>query len=255
MYYFIPSLNFYMKKIIFVFIILMSKYIYALDVTPGILEFSLLNNETKSGYYTIKNDSNKNKIISTEIETYYGINVKKWLKIKPINFILKKGECKKIYYQITLPDNMKEESCAHIFFTERSIKSRRSDGMGIVVRIGSSIYLSTKNNEIINPEFKNVLINYSKDKKLFLNLDIRNRGNVHLRFFYKIEIYKNKKKILKTKMNHITAIIPGANKKLKLPLTNIPILKSGKYQINLKLYYGNVPQNLKMKKFIFNFTI
>ncbi len=244
------------RKIVIILIQILFRLItsgYAINLQPSVIELSLFPGESRTGFYTVKNTTSNKIKIEVEPETYYGENVKKWFTITPKTFTLDIGKSIKVKYKISALKTLKTENCARIFFKQTPAHRKEVPGMGIVVRMGSSVYLSKKGNEKINPLFKKVkLINKNKD--LTLAVDLKNNGNVHTRFYYTLKIYKHKETIYNI-TKHLTSIIPGASKKLSIPIKINSELKKGIYKAELKLLYGNVADNLKEKIFIFNIKI
>ncbi len=244
------------NNLLFVFILffLTSSSLFSLNLYPTVVELSLSPNTIKTGYYTVQNTSSEKIKINVEPETYYGANINNWLKIFPSSLILNPNASEKIYYIVNTKKNLKSENCAHIYF-KKSPMAQSAAGMGIIVRMGSSFYLSEKGKELISPEFKNIKITRQKNK-LFLKLLIKNAGNVHLRFFYKISIYNKKnKEIYKNSFEHLTVVIPGAEKSLSIPLKIDKKLDAGKYSAAVLFAYGNTMEKQSTEKKDIKFII
>lgn len=231
-----------MKKIIcFIFFLLLGllwyNTIFCLIIKPGIIELAISPGQVTNGFYTIQNNTSQSITVQIKPETYYGKNVNKWLKIKPISFTLQANEKKDVAYKVNISDDFKDEYCAIIYFTKKSLETNKKNLSGINTRLGCYFYISAKGKEFISLEMSSFQVQYKK-KNLLLTL--KNNSNVHLRCKYDLEIYNQKgKEIYSKEKAQLPILIPGRERSIAIPLkTNNPFL-SGKYYIAIHLYYGN----------------
>lgn len=213
---------------------------FALTIDPAVVELSVTPGSNAVGEYTVRNDSGNKVIINVEPETYYGNNIKNWLKIKQKTFKLNKGETKKVQYIINTPKDFIDEYAAKIYFKQTPV-TKGGKGASIITRMGSSFYVSAKEKEILSPEIINYHIN-NNHLNLNLSLDIKNNGNVHLRFYYDLTVFSQKGEELYTTdaRSPLAVVIPGIKKKVDMPFKIKKGLIPGKYYGVLNLYYGNV---------------
>ena len=244
-----------MKKFMFIsfIIVFFTKIVAAITVSPAVVEISVSPGTQTNGFYIVKNPLNKKILVKVKAETFSGKNVSKWLQLSPTKFELSSGESKKVKYTVNIPNDTKGEISAKVYFDQLPVKDKNTlGGAAIIPRIGSAFYVSVKGTEIISAQLNKLDIKQTSSKFL-LSTEIMNKGNVHLRFYYDIEIYNDKgENILATPKSPLVVVLPGITKNIN----NVPIklnkqLLSGKYYVILHLYYGNImPLTNKMSKLV-----
>ena len=245
-----------MKKLMFIsfIVVFFTKIAAAITVSPAVVEISASPGIQTNGFYIVKNPLNKKILVKVKAETFSGKNVSKWLQLSPTKFELSAGESKKVKYTVNIPNDTKGEISAKVYFDQLPVKDKNTllGGATIIPRIGSAFYVGVKGTEVISAQLNKLDIKQTSSK-FFISTEIMNKGNVHLRFYYDIEIYNDKgENILATPKSPLVVVLPGITKNIN----NVPIklnkqLSSGKYYVILHLYYGNImPLTNKMSKLV-----
>lgn len=215
---------------------LMSESLFSLSVNPSVVELNLVPGRSTNGFYTVQNNTSDKVVINVEPESYFGSPVTNWLKIMPKNITLEPGQSRDIGYKVSVPRDFKDEYIAKIYFSQTPAGSGPNPGgASIITRMGSSFYVSASGKEILRTEISNFTIS---DK---ISVDIRNNGNVHLRFYYDLEVFDEKgRELTTTDRVPFAVVIPGESKNISIPLKTEVKLVMGRYYAVLNLYYGNV---------------
>jgi len=191
-----------------------------LKVMPVIIETKSNFNE---GFWTVYSD------IATSVRIEKEPKVK-WLKIKESFFEISANKNRKIFYYID-DSFLKKEDFTEVFF-------KPENKGNIVTRIGCGFYIWPKELKP-KPKLKIKL----KFKENYLYIETENKGNIHLRPQFFIEVYKRKEKVFSssTRLGRPVLIDGKAIFRLKDSFRN---LKDGKYRMIVRINYG-VPYEFK----------
>ncbi|RLD18558.1 MAG: hypothetical protein DRI36_01095 [Caldiserica bacterium] len=203
--------------VIFILIFIISSFAY-IRVKPVIIETT---SECESGYWEV--ESKKRVVVRVKKEPEV-----KWLKIENEEIVV--DGFKRIGYKID-DSNVNKEEFVEVFFIPES------EG-NIITRIGSGFYLWPKG---LKPKPKLEIELNIKDNMLFVNVE--NKGNIHLRPQFFIDIFGGRRKIFSSSTKLGIPVLVGERKRYVFD-KKVKDLREGKYRVILKMNYG-VPYGFK----------
>lgn len=230
---------------------------YSLIMGPARFEVSLPPGEIAEGDYYVQNDTDQPAHIIVEpenwfVEAYdYGkLDIKDWVEFDTYGFDLKPKEIKKLRLRIKVPNDVKGELVAQIFFTSTVLKEDGQPVEGIKARVGAVLYVAIKGTEIVGADIANITI--SKDpgedsERLKMEISVKNRGNVHIRPAGKVTIQDiSGKKLVELDLASGQPVLPNQESGY-YALWDKPELKAGIYKASVVINYG---KELNMEKSI-----
>ncbi len=165
-----------------------SSVLYAgIGVEPTVTELSLSPGKRKAGSFTVLNDEDKVIGVKVELEDWLrraeGIEVPSWLEVKPREFEIGPGEVRKVKYKIEVPQEVKGELVAMVFFGSLT---PGGGGVGIRTRFGVSIYVAIKGTEVVEANIEKLDVakyggENSDNYGISFGVTVENEGNVHIR--------------------------------------------------------------------------
>lgn len=242
-----------LKKIILTMIILPGILFYAressgLVMGPARFEVSLPPGEIAEGDYYVQNDTDQNVHIVVEPENWfkeaydYGkLDIKDWVEFDAYEFDLKPKEIKKLRLRIKVPADVKGELVSQIFFTSVVLREDGRPAEGIKARIGGVLYVAIKGTEIVDAEIRNAAVSKESNEGkeiLKIEVNIKNRGNVHIRPGGLVAIEdKTGKKLIELALISDKPALP-AQEIGYYALWDKPELKAGTYKVSITIGYG-----------------
>lgn len=185
-----------MKKLLFLFFVIfisfnsslfaqikLDKYRDKIDVQPGVTEKGtiLVENVSATEAITVNAYLEDVKYISPFdgrkeflplSSTPYSCG--KWVTVTPSTFYLKPGGKQKVDYAIKVPPSAKGGYYGVLFFEKGAAVSAESTSVGIVLKIGCTLFLETKD-KVKNVKIEDLSVNQDK-----LQGNFSNNGNVML---------------------------------------------------------------------------
>lgn len=249
------GMRFVVYTIIFAAVFFCAVESHSLVMGPARFEVSLPPGEIAEGDYYVQNDTDQNAHIVVEPENWfkeaynYGkLDIKDWVEFDTYEFELKPKEIKKLRLRIKVPTDVKGELAAQIFFTSTVLTEDGKPVEGIKARVGAVLYVAIKGTEIIDAEITNITVSNvpdGKNGKLSIEVDVKNKGNVHIRPTGKVTI--------EDKAGKKAAELDLLSGKPALPLQEVeyyalwenPELKRGAYKVSAIINYG---KELNMEK-------
>lgn len=249
-----------MKKIcifgilLFFFHTSISGYLYAgIGVDPFTLETSAETGKELVGIFRVSNTGDKLIRVSVGFEDWLssGVEPKTWLKIIPSEFSVNSKEIVEINYVISLLKNTQNsEFMAMVFFN--SIEEGSNVGAGF----GIPVYVSVKGKEKVEAEITEVNIDFKSEQGIYGFVDIRNKGNVHIRPCTTINIIDNNgKSIGYFSIQYGLPVQAGRTRKYEINNPEIKLISGKKYEVIATSDYGNLYKLEKrtIKKFKFKY--
>lgn len=226
--------NYYFIITVFIAGLILPRPSGGLTVQPSVIEWVLAAGARTNGSYLIRNDQNREITVNMEPESYAGAPVTNWFRPLDSKFKLKPGESRIAAYQITLPDDFKSEYIGKIFFMSAPAAGEEG-GTSVITRMGSSFYVSSRDHTIIEASADDFFI---QEKRMSVNL--KNRGNVHLRFYFDMDFYNaGGGELGSTERVPLAVLLSGETKSVSVPFAPPAPLATGKFYAILNLYYGN----------------
>jgi hypothetical protein len=180
--------KFFCISLILLFLNFRPTVLYAwIGVEPTVTELSLPPGERETGTFTVLNDEDKVIRVKVELEDWMrreeGVGVASWLEVKPIEFELAPGTAKKVKYRIDVPEEVKGELVAMVFFGSLT---PAGGGVGIKTRFGVSIYVAIKGTEVVEANIEKLDVakyggENSDNYGISFGVTVENVGNVHIR--------------------------------------------------------------------------
>ena len=242
------------KKVILALIIVPALFyfyepVYGITIGPSRFEVSLPPGEIAGADYYVQNETDRPVHVVVEPENwlkdtynYESLAIEDWLGLDIYEFDLEPKEIKKLKLTITVPADRTGELVAQIFFTS-AVRSETGEATGVRSRLGAILYVAVKGTEIVDAGIEN--INVSKvienDKeKLKIEINVRNKGNVHLRPTGQVLIKDGKGEMLaELELLSGRATLPNKYQEYDAFLEE-PGLKKGKYNVTATINYGKM---------------
>jgi len=224
-------------------------------VAPTMTEMSLKPGQVYEGLYKVENRGQEDVLVTIEtvdwLHYYLGrpstLQVDTWLHFEETEFTLGPGRIKDVAFKAHVPQGMKSEQTAQIFFAYR-IPGQEG---GIRTRLGVIYYLGVKGKERIRAKIESVGYKFLEQSdgnyEGIFNIKVNNKGTIHIRPSGVIRLYrygdeaacipfKRKKGIYAA----ITDMITVREKNLQL--------KKGKYKYKIELDCSMYDIDKKIKK-------
>jgi len=242
------------RRIFSTLIVLSSIFLYsqtslALTIGPSRFEVTLPPGEIAVTDYFVQNETEKPVHVTVEPENWFkdayayeDLVIEDWLKLDTYEFSLEPKEIKKIKLTIIVPTDIKGEIVAQIFFTS-GVLTEEGQPAGVRARLGAVLYVAIEGTEKINASIESITISKvteQGEEKTKIALQVRNKGNVHIRPKGKILIENRKKeKIDELELLSGRATLPGQYHTY-YAYWKEPKLKNGSYKIHATIDYGEI---------------
>lgn len=161
-----------------------------IGVQQPVTEIEVSPNIEKSGVFTVANGDSESVVIKVEPEDWLKLRTGKspipvagWFAMKP-EFKLGPGETRDVGYTVKVPEGVKGELVAQVFF---STGAATGGTLKVTSRFGVALYVGIEGTEIIDPEIKDMSLGGSA-----ISVTIENHGNVHIRPSGKVTIKDSK---------------------------------------------------------------
>ena len=225
--------------------------VFAVDIEPMRLEYSLETGKTYSGAFKLKNTSDFAADVFVSTGEYRYLFTKgsvppegakktlpscqDWFQFTKTKFSLDPGGTAEAKFLIKIPkDASQEHLCAVIFDEKRSLKNikpKQETGnvqIQVIPRFSIPVYISMKANENISAEIKEMTTEGEFQKGgLIFNVTIENTGNVHIRPLGTLVILDQNNEVVKNMpIGKSLPVFPGYKEQIPIFCPKIP---SGKY--------------------------
>ena len=216
-----------------------------LMVTPTREEVTLPPGGTFSGSYKVTNDLGKPASYSVEPNYWYvskeeaNIQLSDWLTVYPSTFTFKPGETVEEKYIINISTSVAGMRAVMLSF----VPSEAENGVSLVISV--SLYVTVKGTEKLDWDFSNFrIIRWQGDAQL--SVDVKNRGNVHVRPSGTINISGKKETDLIIPEN--PPVYPGQERQILCHGAEKELFpKPGKYTIKVSVKSGDITKIKKYK--------
>ena len=222
-----------------------------INVSPTTVELVVATGADSKGQFSIVNPTDEQVHVKVEVEDWLkhkmgksGIALAKWLTLTPMEFDLGPKTAQDVEYTINVPKGQAGELVAMVFFATSSLQGN----MNIVSRIGSSIYAAIGDSVILacNIRKTQVMKNIIKqengstiDKGAIFNINVENKGNVHIRPTGRIVVTGQDKATYTVPIERGFPVYPGANLDYAV-LWDKTDIAPGRYEGTIELDYGNI---------------
>jgi hypothetical protein len=217
-----------------------------IGVEPTVTELSLSPGEKETGTFTVLNDEDKVVSVKVELEDWMrreeGVEVASWLEVKPHEFELGPGEAKKVKYKIKVPQEVKGELMAMVFFGSLT---PGGGGVGIKTRFGVSIYVTIKGTEAVEANIEKLDVakyggENSDNYGINFGVTVGNIGNVHIRPKGRVVIEdKEGSRIKEVDILHGLPVLPQG-KRTFAAIWKRGVLPPGEYKGEATISYGEL---------------
>ncbi|MDD5428578.1 MAG: hypothetical protein PHI58_05005 [Candidatus Omnitrophica bacterium] len=216
-----------------------------IGVKPTVVEVEATPGVEKTGSLTVGHSEAETVVVKVEVEDWLKlrtgsspISIKQWLIMDDTELVLEPAKAKNIGYRIRVPEGVKGELIAQIFFSGL-IPSKGE--MNITSRFGIALYVGIEGTEILDPVITDMQINGSA-----LGVTIQNKGNVHIRPVGKVVIKNNDGTINQEVIVPYTAVIfSGRKHSYGVNIDTSRLIKGKKYTIEAEFSTGEIYKKSK----------
>lgn len=189
--------------------------------------------ETK-GVYRVYNIGEKPVSVTVRSEDWLrlGIEPSSWVKIGPTSFMIEPGKFSEVSYAVTLPIGSAGELMAMVFFCGVEKDSN------IAAEFGIPIYASAKGTEVVGAEVIELKVDYSEELDISGSVNIKNKGNVHIRPSTTIRVLNSLgKSVAFFGVPYGLPVQVGRERRFDFSKKDIK-LKAGRYKVVAEANYG-----------------
>ncbi|MDR2191740.1 MAG: hypothetical protein LBO62_02510 [Endomicrobium sp.] len=238
-----------MKKLIaFLLVVLVCAGSNAsLTIDPYKIEIKMDKNSYFESKYSVQNNYESDidlKISFEEWGSYKAnksIGAESWLKIDPAEIFIPKGESREISYSVKTNENMQGSLLAQVAFTVLPVK-----GGGYIVKMSLPIHVIVRQTEKVEFDVKKLSVSV-KAKEAKLNIEVENTGNILIKPYGEVKIYKGKKLVNTVNLEPTSSVFIDSKEvfSVKLPKE----LVAGKYiaEVNIRAYGYDDALNITKK--------
>jgi hypothetical protein len=151
-----------------------------IGVKPTVVEVEATPGVEKTGSLAVGSSDTEAVIVKVEVEDWLKlrtgsspVSIKEWLTMDDTELVLEPSETKSIGYRIKIPEGVKGELVAQVFFS--SVVPGKGN-VNITSRFGIALYVGIEGTEILDPVITDMRIEGSS-----LGVTIQNNGNIHIR--------------------------------------------------------------------------
>ncbi len=229
--------------------LLLSSNASALTVSPAKLELDLKSNNITTGSFRIINSEKKDikvKIYSTpysvvndeyqpdfEKSKFY-TKLSDWIKIDEPKITIKKGESKKIDFEVKTPSNIPDGSQYATIMTEVIQNNKNKANINVKSRIGMVIYAKTNGKNIESGVIDKINSPFLQSKKfLNINSSIKNTGNTEFNAQTQIlikDLFGN----TKLKQDNTYTVLPYSTRKISFQTDRKKGKPFGLFKVEIK---------------------
>jgi hypothetical protein len=233
------------------FSFLFASAVYAVEIEPMRLEYSLQSGKTYSGTFKLRNSSSSSvDVFSSTGEYRYifsrGVTPPKtekrtlpscsdWLQFEKTEFRLSPGMTIDAKFTIKVPKEAKEEHLCAVLFDEKidtgKVQPNQETGsvqIQLTPRFSIPVYISIKNTEKLSAQINNMsVVSEAQKGQLIINLTLENTGNVHIRPFGTLVILDENSEVVKDiPIGRSLPVFPGYKETIPVICPKMPV---GKY--------------------------
>lgn len=230
-----------MKNNIFVLVLLInllfcfSYTAYAgIGIDPMQVEIQVEQGVETKGVCKVFNIGEKPVSVTVRSEDWLhlGIEPSSWVRIGPTSFMIEPGKFGEVSYTVTLPVGSAGELMAMVFFCGIEEDSN------IAAEFGIPIYVSVKGTEVIDAEVIELEVDYSEELDISGSVNIKNKGNVHIRPSTTIRVLNNLgKSVAFFGVPYGLPVQVGRERRFDFSKKDIK-LKAGRYKVVAEANYG-----------------
>ena len=226
-----------MKKIFFTvsFMFIYCSLFAGLSVEPAISNIKVKPSKQYNGEYTVTNTYDKPIDITIQVEDWNSfpgntdLNVNDWFKIENNSYALAAGQTVTIPYTVSINKNLKGSVSARLeFFVDKNKNTNK-------VSVSVPLYVTVLGTEQLDFDIENITL-FTENTDISFKADVINKGNIHIRPSFYVEIYDSKKEKIIKKIN-ISETLPvyaQKSRQLQNKLIESKELEKGKYHAVFK---------------------
>lgn len=242
---------------------------FALSVQPDRIEARLEPGQKAVGVHRVMNNSTTPVIVKVSaidwrkslFEQQHNVDVSDWLTLPATEFSLEKGQYKDVNFYVLLPADFIGEKVAQMFF---EAIPQGEGAQAIRSKLGVIVYAIAKGTERVSAQMTYAHVTYIPSVKTktgempLYNLlyKIYNKGNVHIRPYGTIAIYKNWRKEPEdtVRIEPNMGVYPGQTKEYYFQ-RKAKKLAPGKYYAVFTMNIGDLYEQKKVIKKKFRFEV
>ena len=209
-----------------------------IGVQPTVVEIEATPGVEKSGTLVVANGDPESTTVKVEPEDWLKLrtgstpaDVKSWLTVDN-NFTLGPNATKNIGYKVNIPQGVKGEVVAQVFF---SSAVQGGGTVNITSRFGIALYVGIEGTETIYPEIKELKVD-----GMAVKVTIVNHGNVHLRPYGKVIIKDAKGNVTGQGDIPYTAVIYGGQSHVYSVSMDEKSFSHGDNKVEANMVTGNI---------------
>ena len=227
-----------MKKIFFIisFMFIYCSLFAGISVEPAISNIKVKPSKQYNGEYTVTNTYDKPIDITIQVEDWNSfpgntdLNVNDWFQIENYSYALAAGQTISIPYKVSINENLKGSVSARLeFFVDKNKNTNK-------VSVSIPLYVTVLGTEQLDFDIENIIL-FTENDNISFKTYIINKGNIHIRPSFYVEIYDSKKEKIIKKIN-IPETIPVYTQKSRQLQNNLiekKELEKGKYHAVFKI--------------------
>ena len=227
-----------MKKIFFTvsFMFIYCSLFAGLSVEPAISNIKVKPSKQYNGEYNITNTYDKPIDITIQVEDWNSfpgntdLNVNDWFQIENHSYALAAGQTITIPYKVSINENLKGSVSARLeFFVDKNKKANK-------VSVSVPLYVTISGTEQLDFDIENITL-FTENENISFKADIMNKGNIHIRPSFYVEIYDSKKEkiIEKITIPETVPVYAQKSRQLQNKLIESKELEKGKYHAVFKI--------------------
>ena len=219
-------------------------------ISPPIVEIYIRPGQSVEGKLVISNNQEETIMVNLELKDWWtqttGISspgFDQWLKISKVKDMkIGPRKQKSIKYKVKAPSDARGELMAMVFFSFHSKRDPAGNPtkFNIEMRHGAPIYVIIEGTEEVRTETKHVASYFthnSSTSPIEFSLNLKNTGNVHVRPYGSISIYKEDALLDSFDLQFGTPIFPGQEERY-FAKSNVSNLEEGTYQAAFRVTAG-----------------
>lgn len=207
-----------------------------IGIDPTQVEILVEPNAKYEGVWKVVNTGSKTASFKIIFENWFQKEIapEKWLSIEEKEFRLDAGQGRELKFIVSIPKEASGEISAMVFF------NTLEEGATIGAGFGIPVYVAIKGTEIIEAEITEFKVDYNGDKGISGFVNIRNKGNVHIRPYTTVQLLNNEgKSVAYFSIQYGLPIQPGRERKFNFTKEDIK-LEPGRYKVIAQTEYGSL---------------
>lgn len=216
-------------------------------VEPTVIEQSGTPGEVINGVYTVTNKSTEPLVVTIQAADWLKQYLKQegtrhpdeWLSFSETSFTLDAAEVKKIPYTVSVPDDLKNEQAAQVYFEFNNPEAAQS----MRTRLGVIFYLAPRGQVTMQASIEDFVFDVAKKEEqvdtysVVFRIRVKNQGDVHIRPFGKIRMQQDGKDSVILQINPERGIYAGRDEVLSAFVKEVPLVP-GEYDVIAEIECG-----------------